>query len=49
MDGSVSTLAPIFPAAFASHKSWEAFLVGLAARLAQHFDGVFRGASDADL
>jgi len=26
-----STLAPIFAAAFASHKSWEAFLVGLAA------------------
>jgi erythrin-vacuolar iron transport family protein len=33
MDGSVSTLAPIFAAAFASHKSWEAFLVGLAASI----------------
>jgi rubrerythrin len=31
MDGSVSTLAPIFAAAFATHKSWDAFLVGLAA------------------
>lgn len=31
MDGSVSTLAPLFAAAFATHKSWEAFLVGLAA------------------
>jgi rubrerythrin len=33
MDGSVSTLAPLFAAAFASHKSWEAFLVGLAASI----------------
>jgi len=33
MDGSVSTLAPIFAAAYASHKTWEAFLVGLAASL----------------
>jgi rubrerythrin len=31
MDGSVSTLAPIFAAAFATHKSWDAFLVGMAA------------------
>lgn len=31
MDGSVSTLAPLFAAAFATHKTWEAFLVGLAA------------------
>jgi erythrin-vacuolar iron transport family protein len=31
MDGSVSTLAPLFAAAFATHNSWEAFLVGLAA------------------
>jgi len=31
MDGSVSTLAPLFAAAFATQKSWEAFLVGLAA------------------
>src|SRR5215470_12845829 len=31
MDGSVSTLAPVFAAAFATQKSWDAFLVGLAA------------------
>ena len=31
MDGSVSTLAPVFAAAFATHNSWTAFLVGLAA------------------
>ena len=33
MDGSVSTLAPVFAAAFATHKPWDAFLVGLAASL----------------
>ncbi len=33
MDGSVSTLAPLFAAAFATHHSWETFLVGLAASL----------------
>ncbi|HTT67333.1 MAG TPA: ferritin family protein [Gemmatimonadales bacterium] len=31
MDGSVSTLAPIFAAAFATHATHDAFLVGLAA------------------
>ena len=31
MDGSVSTLAPLFAAAFATHNSLETFLVGLAA------------------
>lgn len=31
MDGSVSTLAPLFAAAYATHTSWNAFLVGLAA------------------
>jgi len=31
MDGSVSTLAPIFAAAFSTHKPFDAFLVGLAA------------------
>src|SRR6185437_14515628 len=31
MDGSVSTLAPLFAAAFATHQPWETFLVGLAA------------------
>jgi len=31
MDGSVSTLAPLFAAAFATHRPWDAFLVGMAA------------------
>ncbi|WP_010513520.1 iron exporter MbfA [Komagataeibacter oboediens] len=31
MDGSVSTLAPVFAAAFATHQPWNAFLVGMAA------------------
>jgi len=31
MDGSVSTLAPLFAAAFATRNSWDALLVGLAA------------------
>lgn len=31
MDGSVSTLAPVFAAALATKDSWQAFLVGLAA------------------
>jgi erythrin-vacuolar iron transport family protein len=31
MDGSVSTLAPVFAAAFATHDTWQTFLVGLAA------------------
>jgi erythrin-vacuolar iron transport family protein len=33
MDGSVSTLAPVFAAAFATHNSWNAFQVGMAASL----------------
>src|SRR4029077_10090849 len=33
MDGSVSTLAPLFAAAFATHSTWETFLVGMAASL----------------
>ena len=31
MDGSVSTLAPVFAAALATRSSWNAFLVGMAA------------------
>jgi len=31
MDGSVSTLAPLFAAAFATHQTWATFVVGLAA------------------
>ncbi|WP_419826096.1 iron exporter MbfA [Sphingomonas sp.] len=33
MDGSVSTLAPVFAAAFATHRPWDAFLVGMAASI----------------
>lgn len=33
MDGSVSTLAPLFAAAFATQSNWETFLVGLAASI----------------
>jgi rubrerythrin len=33
MDGSVSTLAPLFAAAFATQRSWPTFLVGLAAAI----------------
>ncbi len=33
MDGSVSTLAPVFASAFATGRSWDAFLVGLAASI----------------
>jgi rubrerythrin len=33
MDGSVSTLAPLFAAAFATHEPWPTFLVGLAASI----------------
>jgi erythrin-vacuolar iron transport family protein len=33
MDGSVSTLAPLFAAAFATHTNWQTFLVGLAASI----------------
>lgn len=33
MDGSVSTLAPLFAAAFATHNSFDAFRVGLAASI----------------
>jgi rubrerythrin len=31
MDGSVSTLAPLFAAAFATRNTWETFLIGMAA------------------
>src|ERR1700694_4070530 len=47
MDGSVFTLAPLFRAAFASHKSWEAFLVGLAASIGAGISMAFsEGLSD---
>ncbi len=53
MDGSVSTLAPIFAAAFATQNTWTTFLVGTAASVgagismgfteAAHDDGVLSG------
>lgn len=44
VDGSVSTLAPIFAAAFATQSSWETFLVGLAASIG---GGVSMGLTEA--
>jgi rubrerythrin len=44
MDGSVSTLAPLFAAAFATHKTGAAFLVGLAASIGA---GISMGFSEA--
>lgn len=47
MDGSVSTLAPIFAAAFATGNSWNAFLVGLAAAVGSGISmGFAEGLSD---
>src|SRR5467141_3086505 len=47
MDGSVSTLAPLFAAAFATHKSSDAFLVGLAASIGAGISMAFsEGLSD---
>lgn len=47
MDGSVSTLAPLFAAAYATHNTWEAFLVGLAASLGAGISMAFaEGLSD---
>jgi erythrin-vacuolar iron transport family protein len=44
IDGSISTLAPIFAAAFATHRSWDAFLVGLAASIGA---GISMGLTEA--
>ena len=44
IDGSVSTLAPIFAAAFATHSSHDAFLVGVAASLGA---GISMGLTEA--
>jgi erythrin-vacuolar iron transport family protein len=44
MDGSVSTLAPLFAAAFATQNSWDAFLVGLAASVGA---GISMGMAEA--
>lgn len=47
MDGSVSTLAPLFAAAFATHNTWETFLVGTAASLGAGISmGLAEGLSD---
>lgn len=53
MDGSISTLAPIFAAAFATGDTWNTFLIGLSASIgagismgfteAVHDDGVLSG------
>jgi rubrerythrin len=48
MDGSVSTLAPIFAAAFATHKSHDAFLVGLAASVGAGISMAFAEALSDD-
>ncbi len=44
IDGSISTLAPIFAAAFATHDSWNAFVVGLAASIGA---GISMGLTEA--
>jgi erythrin-vacuolar iron transport family protein len=47
MDGSVSTLAPLFAAAFATHSTWATFLVGLAASVGAGISmGLAEGLSD---
>lgn len=48
MDGSVSTLAPIFAAAFATHQSHDAFLVGLAASVGAGISMAFAEAASDD-
>jgi erythrin-vacuolar iron transport family protein len=48
MDGSVSTLAPIFAAAFATHHSKDAFLVGLAASIGAGISMAFAEALSDD-
>lgn len=47
MDGSVSTLAPLFAAAFATGNTWETFLVGMAASVGAGISmGLAEGLSD---
>ncbi len=47
MDGSVSTLAPLFAAAFATGDTWDTFLVGLAASVGAGISmGLAEGLSD---
>ncbi len=44
IDGSISTLAPIFAAAFATHNTWQTFLVGMAASVGA---GISMGIAEA--
>jgi rubrerythrin len=48
MDGSVSTLAPIFAAAFATGDTWQTFLVGLAASVGAGISMGFTEAASDD-
>lgn len=48
MDGSVSTLAPIFATAFATHNTWTTFLVGLAASIGAGISMGFTEAASDD-
>ena len=48
MDGSVSTLAPLFAAAFATHDTWATFLVGLAAAIGAGISMAFAEAMSDD-
>jgi rubrerythrin len=48
MDGSVSTLAPLFAAAFATHSTWETFLVGMAASVGAGISMGFAEAASDD-
>ena len=48
MDGSVSTLAPLFAAAFATHNTWESFLVGMAASVGAGISMGFAEAASDD-
>ena len=48
MDGSVSTLAPLFAAAFATHNTWDTFLVGMAASVGAGISMGFAEAASDD-
>jgi len=48
MDGSVSTLAPVFAAAFATHSTWQTFLVGMAASVGAGISMAFAEALSDD-
>jgi rubrerythrin len=48
MDGSVSTLAPLFAAAFATRETWSTFLVGLAAAIGAGISMAFAEALSDD-